>query len=147
MDHQFPVLDEGNIQWRDATTKNGVSFQIGVKTTVDTVKEKFKGRATNDAHAASSTFSVSVRWTVGDTTWKSTPADVKRITAITRYSLHKNSDSIYAYRLNFTNTENYDYFFRDDSGEMYEVNTFSNGDHYLRYNSDTPSIVEISGYT
>jgi hypothetical protein len=89
-------------------------------------------------------FGIAVSWAVGDTQWKNTSPDVRERSAITRYKLYE-YDGSWKYMLEFSNEEHYDYYFYDETGDKYEVNTFRNGDHYVRYDSDQPNIVFISG--
>ncbi|MDN4526489.1 hypothetical protein [Fictibacillus fluitans] len=91
--------------------------------------------------------SIDVNWIVdASDSFIPTSWDIAALTGITAYRLISNPfDSIYAYRLEFINTKNYDYYFRDASGDVYEVNTFRNGTHYVEYNSSAPNIIHIYG--
>lgn len=54
-------------------------------------------------------------------------------------------DAFYRYKLYFTNTKHYSYKFFDETGDSYSVNTYRAGDHFVRFDSDKPKIVYISG--
>ena len=90
-----------------------------------------------------SDFGISVDWPVGDEAWKSTTHAVKATAAITRYRLYETT-GLWSYRLEFTSTKTYDYAFFDATGDSYSVSTYLNGDHYVRYNSNKPTILYIS---
>ena len=103
------------------------------------------------ALASGPSFNIAVNWPVAHAgawdEWKATGDDVRGTARITRYNLYKYgtpSDN-WNYMLQFTNEDTYHYYFTDQEGDTYSVNTFRNGDHYLRYNSNAPNIVRVSG--
>ncbi|KAL8877709.1 MAG: hypothetical protein Q9198_004322, partial [Flavoplaca austrocitrina] len=77
--------------------------------------------------------------------WKSTRNDVQDTAAITRYSFYSSSSPIYDYVLEITNTVDYNYRFYDQTGDSYQINTYEEGDHLVRYNSEKPNVVFITG--
>ncbi|KAI0669103.1 hypothetical protein C8Q78DRAFT_231108 [Trametes maxima] len=96
-------------------------------------------------------FSIGVHWPVAHAgawdEWKPTSAEVNRTARIPRYNLYKYgtpSDN-WTYMLQFSNADTYRYHFRDAEGDTYTVDTWRNGDHYLRFNSSAPTIVNVSG--
>ncbi len=90
-------------------------------------------------------FGIGVVWNVEGSSWINTSPQVRDKVAIKRYALGDDSNSIYRYILYFENTEHYSYYFSDETGDRYNVNTYRNGTHTLRFNSDAPSILFISG--
>lgn len=74
--------------------------------------------------------------------WKDTDQDVQNQIAITRYNLYKYGQGLtfYNYMLQITNTENWNFIFYDGTGDGYHLSTWRNGNHYLRFNSDKPTI-------
>ncbi|KAI0820121.1 hypothetical protein BC628DRAFT_930669 [Trametes gibbosa] len=82
--------------------------------------------------------------TAGKST-KHTPAAAR---GISQYRLYYNGPpNIYSYTLDFENTANWRFYFKDASGDIYEVGTWINGFHHLKYNSDQPTIVAIRSFT
>jgi len=150
MTQQLLAIDDDNIQWRIAKSKNGVSFEIGVEKLEDAIEEVggvdlYARSETLQAAAKKNHFGIQVHWRVGDAKWNYTTGDVQTTTAIIRYSLCEYSGPKYSYLLAFTNTEHYHYHFEDETGDRYSVHTFRNGRHYLRYNSAKPTILFITG--
>ena len=114
-----------DIMWTKATSKNGVPFEFGVRKTKDQIPTVKGGGGT-----------VAVNWPVGDDTWK----PVTNVLGISQYKVHDNRPSVYDYRLEFINTATWDFKFWDEAGDSYRVNTYSIGDHFVRYNSNQPTI-------
>lgn len=130
-------VDDDAIDWREHTSKLGRKYEVGYP-------KDLHERAPLGAELTKTNFGISVNWPVSDSSWKNTDAAVQSRAAITRYALWK-YDGLYTYKLMFTNTEHYNYYFYDETGDSYQVNTYRNGDHYVRYGSDSPNIVYISG--
>ena len=135
MSDQPPAVDQTKIQWKNATSKKGVPFQIG------TMKK-------STAVGATSNNGVNVNWPLTPPgIWVPTPELVDPV-AISGYALVESDTvlSIYAYTLNFQNVgiTHYDYCFTDGTGDSYQCNTYEDGFHYINYNSDNPTIVSIS---
>lgn len=93
---------------------------------------------------------VPVNWTVGNDDWIDTDQAVKD-EGVKRYKLYFNGHpNVYSYTLEFTNTKGWSYHFIDDAEkhDCYGVETWVNGDHWVKYNSDSPTIkfVKEGGY-
>ena len=130
-------FDGDSIQWTKATSKNGASFEYGVKKTEI-------GRAIDRAPVGDtgddteSGLPLPVHWPLGDKTW--IPVSLKQIT---QYRLYRNSWSYYDYILEFMSTGDYSFTFWDESGDYYTCTTIINGLHSVAFNSLKPSIVAV----
>jgi len=113
-----------DIKWTKATSKNGVPFEFGVRQTGAPPTVKGGGGT------------VRVDWPVADDNWKA----VTNVLGISYYKLHGNRPSNYAYKLEFSNTATWNFIFWDEEGDSYSINTYSIGNHYVRYNSTLPTI-------
>lgn len=140
---------DGPIQMEEATSKKGELYHTDKDKASDTEKGDHKPALT-DKHD----FTIQVNWPVTDSDdWVTTSPEVQQIAAITRYKLNPNPQPDpenppviwYEYTLSFTNTEHYDYYFTDKTNDHYENNTYRNGDHFIQYSSDDPTIVSITG--
>jgi hypothetical protein len=129
---------EEMIEWEVCTSEKGKKFRVGFLKGSDT-------HAGEQADSGKQDFGISVVWPVLSNHWNYQPSSVSNISAITRYALYRNSGDIYEYRIEFTNTEHYDYHFYDETGDSYRCNTFRNGDHFIDYDSDKPAILYIRG--
>lgn len=88
----------------------------------------------------------SLKYKEGTEPWISTSEEVRHATGITRYRLYGRFDYAWevTYTLEFTNQVNYNYRFRDASGNLpYLCTTMRKGDHWVKYWSDKPTIVSI----
>ncbi|KAF8890167.1 hypothetical protein BD779DRAFT_1438826, partial [Infundibulicybe gibba] len=85
-----------------------------------------------------------VHWPVGNATWKPSGPGVEAATGVSRYKLVRTPGSPWDYRLDFTNVWGWFFVFADESGDDYQVNALVKGDHYVRYNSDKPTIVYVA---
>ncbi|GJE85920.1 hypothetical protein PsYK624_020000 [Phanerochaete sordida] len=124
------------IRWMRATSRKGIEYEIGVPV-----------KAANDVgepHSHGPDFGMTVLWSVANT-WIDLPRDQMVKSGIERYNLSTQSGSFYDYRLTFANNQTYDFHFWDETGDSYRVNTFSIGEHYVRFNSDKPTIVYVTG--
>ena len=92
-----------------------------------------------------SPFGTCVVWTLGDDSWKSTSSDFQATTGLSRWSLHHSSHPLYDFVLEFTNTQPYNYYFYDQEGDSYQVNTYKMTDHLVRYNSNKPNLAFAKG--
>ncbi|KAM5544981.1 hypothetical protein V8D89_001092 [Ganoderma adspersum] len=141
-----------DIVWEKFTSSNGTEYEVGYpaqgETTDPDAQAKTGGRV---VRASGPAFSTPVNWPVahagGWGEWKDTTPEVNRVARITKYNLYKygGGDTNWNYMLQFANEDTYHYYFRDQEGDTYSVNTFRNGEHYLRYNSDQPNIVNVEG--
>ncbi len=50
----------------------------------------------------------------------------------------------YSYKIDFWNTKGWGFYFKDASGDIYHCSTIRNGHHFVQYNSDKPTIVEVT---
>lgn len=129
------------IVWKEMKSEQGKTFEVGF------LESETKSDEANLACANLSGFHIDVNWPVGDASWKYFKEGDKEfdVAAIHRYTLHRYSGPTYDYILEFSNDKHYNYAFCDEGGDIYTCNTFRNGDHFVRYNSDKPTIVAISG--
>lgn len=133
-------IDENSIRWEKFKSKKGEKYEVGY------LKESNLSEEKKAEILTKSDFGIAVSWPVGDKTWKSPNPDTQNIAAITNYTLcQQDKGEYYQYILWFINTEHYNYYFYDETGDYYQVNTFRNGQHYVRYNSLKPNIAYISG--
>lgn len=89
-------------------------------------------------------FSILVDWPMGESVWKDTSSEVQDVAAIKKYKLYE-YNGYWKYVLHFENTLHYDYQFKDESNDVYMCDTWENGDHYVRYDSEKPAIKKIMG--
>jgi hypothetical protein len=133
-------VDEKDIYWKEKRTESGKKYEVGyLKSNI--VFENDEASRLGDKKD----FGIGVNWPIGEANWNYTDSNIRSRAAITRYCLYNQQGETYQYRLIFTNTEHYDYYFYDETGDRYEVDTFRNGDHFVRYNSENPDIVYIKG--
>ncbi|WP_193156610.1 MULTISPECIES: SH2 domain-containing protein [Pseudoalteromonas] len=134
------IEEDPDIIWEEFTSKNGNPFHVGHR--------KSETKKGSDSLSAKKDFQVDVNWPPSkDDKWKTTDSDFLRTTGITRYNVYgpRVSFKVYSYYLEFTNVENYDYYFVDATGDQYNVNCFSRSNHYVQYNSSNPTIVRVIG--
>ncbi|KAK4504830.1 hypothetical protein PRZ48_002792 [Zasmidium cellare] len=126
---------KGTIHWEQSNSLNGHAFEIGYISD------------SPPSTLSKTNFGIAVDWPVSSShDWHSVTDDVKARAAITQYALYQQDEgSKYKYILYFTNYEHYDYYFYDETGDRYEVNTYRNGDHYVRFNSERPKIAYVTG--
>ncbi|KAJ5205221.1 hypothetical protein N7472_001669 [Penicillium cf. griseofulvum] len=131
-------VDNGSIEWHEATSKKGKPYRIGVRKAGTEAAPKPKAGEPDVG-------GIDVYWPpTNDPTWIDTPPPVQNIAAISRYYLNYTEGGFYQYILFFTNTQHYDYHFQDETGDTYRCNTFRNDDHYVQYNSSNPTITHVS---
>lgn len=139
MSDQPAASDDTSIEWKTATSQNGVPFSVGREKTESVTEEGAEAAATSLKD-----FGIVVNWPVGDRSWKDTTEEVKKVTGITRYRLWAVGSFPSRYELDFTNTILYSYTFTDETGDRYQFNTWTTGNHSAQYNSEKPTIVFIS---
>ncbi|KAI0420537.1 hypothetical protein F5X98DRAFT_331215 [Xylaria grammica] len=146
-------LDDPRIQWKDATSRNGTSYKIGLippAEGVEAAKEiSAKGGEgeTEGIVRAKADFGVDVNWPVDDTVHNTT-SDFKDKTGISNYLVGKNTEwgHVYDYYIVFNTDETYDYYFEDETGNRYECNVWvTSWSHYVCYNSNKPTIINVTG--
>ena len=149
----MPELPAG-IEWTKVKSANGQEFEVGrlpgksATSTTVTPSPGVQASGFLSSASADQNFGITVNWPVDtdSSDWVDTSDEVKKKAAITRYALYPIQNPVfYTYILCFTNTKNYDYFFSDETGDSYEVNTYESGDHSVRFNSSKPTIVYIRG--
>jgi len=132
---QRPRRDDDGIHWIQATSKNGVPYEIGFRNIEHS--EERGVVVTKDYYPKP------VNWPVADDSWKETTGEVAQ--TIRRYNLHRNGGwSIYEYRLDFINKEIRSYRFWDETEDYYDVGTNAIGDHFVRFSSDKPTIKYVT---
>ncbi|ETS80702.1 hypothetical protein PFICI_08231 [Pestalotiopsis fici W106-1] len=89
-------------------------------------------------------FVVEVDWPV-DNEWHQTSQDFANETGITAYQVGTSYSPFYIYFVEIVTNEHYNYKFYDQTGESYDLDVFVDGDHVIRYNSQQPTIGQISG--
>ena len=141
------------IQWHQMTSSKGFPYEIGrIKTDrndqpenpSDTLVESALS-AMKIAPTSKEDFGIAVNWPVGSKEWKDPGQEVKGKAGISRFAIHDSSHPLFDYVVEFTNTENYNFFFYDETGDHYQVNTHKGGDHLVRYNSQKPTVKFITG--
>ena len=131
--------NEAVVHWLDCKSSNGNDYSVGYLSADDLEKAK---QIEPDASPSMHDFDIAVTWEPSDG-WVMDGGEVERKAAIVRHHLIHPYDQIYNHKLRFTNYEHYDYHFCDKTGDWYRVNTFSNSDHFVRYNSRHGVIVHI----
>lgn len=164
MSDRLPAVDESSIQWEAHKSEKGVPFEVGRdKAESGKVPDKSAGgvagvldeQGEGPSQVAAlfedkDPFTIAVDWPVVGTysstaPWISTTDHVKKTAGITRYRLCKSTSVAFQYILEITNTESYNYRFRDESRDAYKIDTWVRSDHWVKYNSNNPKIVAIMG--
>ena len=136
MNSEKDYNETDKIIWEEMVSSKGNKYYVGH------IEEDVP--ATEDA-SNKLDFGITCDWYPSEIeNWKNTSADFARITGISSYSVNRH-DGMYAYIINFENTQHYDYHFYDETGDSYRCNTYINRKHYVRYNSSKPRIVYITG--
>jgi len=147
----LPPVEESSIVWEGFTSKSGVEYSVG---TLKTAEESDAANPDSNARLAGPSkepFSVKVEWPLGDDSWKAASPEVQEKAAITQYALSNNNTGLGSwftasrYALRFSNADTFNYFFYDETGDHYQVNTFTKGEHVVRFDSANPKIVFITG--
>lgn len=122
------------------TTRNIKTFAMG-----KTDREELKDKCSND-EPKKNPFSLTVNWLPGDRTWKYLSETDASRSGITRYRLYQaEAGADFDYELDFSNTDDYDYWFWDRAGDGHEANTRRTGDQKYGLVSRDPVIVLIEG--
>jgi len=139
MADQLSHLDDDEIEWTEAVSKNGVPFLVGVKSIeVKDDREDFK------RSSAPPTYKYNVNWPVGhDDSWKPTSGEL-HTNFISKYSLYPTRVPFFDYSLDiYAVRRGITYTFYDESGDYYTLSTVYTGKHYVLYRSDEPTIVRV----
>lgn len=137
---QAPALGDAAYEWQSASSKSGLSYDIGTKKTCYSMESHSELVAT-----AKKAFGIVVDWPLGSNEWKETTPEVRSVAGISRYKLHSSSHPLFDFVLEFTNTESYNYNFLDKTGDSYSVNTYEGEDHLVRFSSRSSTISFITG--
>ncbi|KAF7333100.1 hypothetical protein MVEN_00136700 [Mycena venus] len=138
-------LPEG-IVWTTHISGKGKEYRIGRLPDAGSKGEDRTAKDATGGKFSRAPFGIDVNWPVANTTsWQGTQSDVQTIAGITQYALYQTTNPLYPYILWFTNTEHYDYFFYDQTGDSYQVDTWRDGSHWVQYNSAKPTILFIKG--
>ena len=141
----IPDINATDITWLEETSANGDPFLIGTPSN-DTMTKRENG--------VKQPFSLGVSWQVWKSVHGPSASDLKNVAAITYALVYEwpyfrdaqgGDGRMYTWCLDFTNELHYNYWFQDEEGDVYNVNTFRNGDHFVCYNSKKPTIVRVSG--
>lgn len=139
--------------WEEVESGAGTKFEVGRTEYEVAAKAKAEEAAKNDKHLfglfeGKVNFDIRVNWTVAGDRLLNTTQDVLDKTAISSYNFTTGAlrHIIFDYYLEFTSTKNYNYRFYDESGDSYQVNAFITGNHTVRFNSEKPTIVRITGF-
>ena len=136
--------DENQIVWKDLRNGNGNQYQVGYVLGHDASGEReFEA----NRKSKKKRFGAGVTWVVGTDDFKSVGEPTYTRAAISKYALYDQDGSSYQYRLKFININgvHYDYYFYDETGDYYRVDTLADGEHFVRYNSSMPNIAYILG--
>ena len=138
------IPNEADFKWTESVSKNGNTYEAGSKLNDDGSSEiRIPKEENRSSHGAP--FSVDVNWPV-DGRFKLADADLKARTGIESYEVGKSSSWIYDYYIEFFTRQDYDYHFKDETNDSYEVNVFEiDKTHIVRFNSKHPTIKTISG--
>jgi len=136
---QLPAFDESLFEWETLTSKDGKSFRVGREKT-----HCVKGDAIKKAPGQNQ-FQRDVNWPVGGG-WKHQSDAIADKTGISYVKIFDSGyGHVYRYNFQFITTDSYDYYFYDEAGDDYHVNTLRTGKHSFDYNSDKPTIVKVTG--
>jgi len=138
--NSIAFVDESTIIWKEFISKNGNKYEVGYLK-----KLNLEDDAASNKGLGKSDFGICVSWPVGTDRYKNTTPKVDSVASISRYALYDQNGTIYKYILYFTNSQRYNYYFYDETGDHYQVNTFRDGNHYVRFNSNKPNITFFSG--
>ncbi|MDR2971964.1 MAG: hypothetical protein LBU83_08560 [Bacteroidales bacterium] len=134
----YDGIDEKDIIWEERVSGKGNKYEVGYL-------EKPSGDAKKESSDGKEDFGITCNWYPTDNFyWIDTETGFKKVSGITRYSVHKH-DGNYSYIIEFTNNENYDYKFYDETGDYYGCNCFLKRNHWVRYNSSKPRIIFVRG--
>lgn len=140
-----------DIKWESFVTPGGKKYEVGhldvaKPTLVEGLSVTGPTSASTKAESESdSPLSYDVNWPVGTETAKSLSGSIKDDGHLEEYELYKQTGLvIYDYILYFHNfSTHYDYTFTDESKDTYLCITASDGWHYVKYNSDKPTIKKV----
>ncbi|KAL3587886.1 hypothetical protein FPOAC2_13785 [Fusarium poae] len=134
-----------NLEWHTAHSAHGKEYQFAYDGPQQPSIQPRTGSLIQP-RMTREPFDITVNWVpTYDADWEPASDEVKSRAAITERRVARFNGTYYSYIIEFVNTEHYNYHFWDETGDSYSVNTFTNGHHYVRYNSEKPTIISISG--
>ena len=89
---------------------------------------------------------LNANWEVqNDNNWRATEPSFANHMRISHYMVRRTTSIFdwYNYQLDIYTTGGWTFFFRDRSGDEYEILAIRNGRHYMKYNSSGPEIVRV----
>ncbi|KAG6823580.1 hypothetical protein H0H92_009731 [Tricholoma furcatifolium] len=153
------AISDSDIQWTQATSRNGVSFEFGLCKSEETAKGDEATGEQGDpeaqpamaehlyANTAPTPRICQVHWPVNwAREWQ--PATGAESTGILQYQLHYDGRTFkfYDYRLTFiiTSGSYLQFKFEDKEGDTYTVMVWELGMHFVRFNSKKLTIVKVT---
>ncbi|KAL1694557.1 hypothetical protein GGG16DRAFT_110262 [Schizophyllum commune] len=142
------VPSDAEIEWTKATSKNGVEYEYGVKkSNLGKLAESAIAGAKDGATALGANNHIDVDWRVqNDDEWQQTSSDFANQVGISSYMVRPTSSFMvfYTHRLDVTVVRCQTWYFRDRSGDVYALEAFLSGEHYVRYRSSNPDIDRVT---
>ena len=121
-----PAQGDSESKWEKASGKVRAAYEVGRR-------DVSQPPADEDLVGSKADFRVSVNWKVGADSWIDTPMEFRNTTAIWRYKLHLSSKPFNEYVLGISITDDhYNYYFGDETGDSYKLDTWVAGDHLVR---------------
>ncbi|KAJ0419593.1 hypothetical protein BJY00DRAFT_150951 [Aspergillus carlsbadensis] len=138
----------GHLEWSTVTAPSGKTYQTASAAMQQSLLDSLQdgGKPPIENHGTASDFNLKVKWPVGHgTATIKTSTTVYDEAGISQYKLSEQTGwiVIWKYVLEIENNVNYTYEFTDESGDTYGLTTMVSGWHYVRYNSDQPTIVRV----
>jgi len=144
--NQLPNLDDGSIEWKTFTKDDGTTYQVGTRKREGGARPE-GARVAKEQSEPSNFRGIAVDWHLApNDDWKEATKEVKDTVSISRYYLMRLAGGLYHYELGFTNTRHWDFHFWDSvpGSTPYQVDTYWNRDHWVRFKSDNPNISYIT---
>lgn len=144
--------EKSYLTWEKVESGEGATYEVGRTEAEAAAKAKVEDGAGHDKQLfgffeGKKNFDIKVQWQVGMDKMCPTSQDVLDKTGIASFNFTTGAlrHIGYEYYLEINNTKNYDYYFYDETGDYYRLNCFLTGNHSVRFNSDKPTIVRITG--
>lgn len=147
--------DESKWQWKEFTSAKGRKYRVGVLKPanlkiVDGVEEDLLAPPKHTQHRLAGEENTithtlyDVWWPVGDDSMKTPAQRIIDEVDIKKYCVAWNTGGWSDYFVKIENSQPWDYFFTDESGDTYTLRTYQTlTTHKVTYNSDQPTIVKI----
>lgn len=135
------------VYWKERISKNGNKYEVGYLEEEDSLQDEKTSASLGKKKPYDFDMVVDWKYTRSGH-WVDTSISERETLAITRYLLGPNVASFYANILQFTPTKKYNYFFEDETGDIYQCNVFDTDKdrHSVSFNSKKPNIVRVMGY-